>query len=426
MNVHPRSRRRAFAFIVHLPRLLPLCVLLIAGVTHGQMIPLEDLRRNGVDAFYYDEEDYQEHLPSDAFGYWEDFCVGNPIQYEPCDPPQDPPNQCIKGQTFGNAYQISQFFPAGIQFSGTVSGSWDGVPSGLYSISSYSAFKFRLDVPVDYDLFVNIDPGDAPLGGAVRLFGYMSSGTTILDEFSSSTHISGRLGPGTYRLEGLSNLVGTDQYANGMTYSAQWTVHQPPQPHIALQPSDHSVGCGGTAVFSVGTTLAASNYTYQWRQNFVPLANGPGISGATTSSLTLTNVCAAGDYDVVVTGPNPLGGGAISEPSRLAHLSIATPTGVDAEAAGSMAPSIRAAAPNPFRASTSVDYVVHQPTRLVANVYNASGARVRALADRMVSDPGSVSWDGKLSSGNRAPTGLYFLRFELGGLRETRKAVLLQ
>src|SRR6185369_13554902 len=138
------------------------------------------------------------------------------------------------------------------------------------------------------------------------LFGYTSSGTTILYEFSSSTQISGRLGPGTYRLEGLSNLTGTDQYANGMTYSAQWTVHQPPQPHIAFQPSDHSTGCGGTAVFSVGATLVASNYTFQWRQNFVPLANGPGISGATTSSLTLTNVCAAGDYDVVVTGPNPV------------------------------------------------------------------------------------------------------------------------
>jgi hypothetical protein len=426
MNLHSLSRRRALDFTIHLPRLLPLCVLLIAGGARAQMIPLEDLRRDGVDAFYYDVEVYQDHHPPVPFGYWEDFCVANPVEYEPCDPPQDPPNQCIKGQTFGNAYQIGQFFPAAIQFSGTVSGSWDGVPAGLYSTSSYCAFKFRLDNPVDYDFFVDMDPGDAPLGGAVRLYAYTSGGTTMLYEFSSSVRDAGRLGPGTYRLEGLSNLVGTDQYSNGITYSVQWTVHPPPQPHIAFQPSDHSAGCGGTVVFSVGTTLAASNYTFQWRSNFVPLTNGPGVSGATTSSLTLTNVCAAGDYDVVVTGPNPLGGGTVSEPSRLAHLSITTPTGVEVDPTVSTAPAIRAAAPNPFRSSTSVDYVVHQPTRLVANVYNASGARVRSLADRMVTGPGSVSWDGRLSSGNRAPTGIYFLRFELGGLRETRKAVLLQ
>ena len=426
MNVHSRSRQPALAITGYLPRLLPLCILLISGEVRGQMVPLEDLRRNSVDAFYYDVEDYQDHRPPVPFGYWEDFCVANPVQYEPCDPPEPPPNQCIVGQTFGNAYQIGQFFPAGIQFSGTVSGSWDGVPSGLYSASSYCAFKFRLDNPVDYDFFVDIDPGDAPLGGGVRLYAYGSAGTTAVYDLSSGITTSGRLGPGTYRLEGLSNLVSAAQYSNGITYSAQWIVHQPPQPHIAFQPSDHSIGCGGTIVFSVGTTLAASNYTFQWRSNFVPLTNGPGISGATTSSLTMTGICADGDYDVVVTGPNPVGGGTVAEPSRLAHLSIVTPTGVGADPAGSTAPAIRAAAPNPFRASTSVGYVVHQPTRLVANVYSASGARVRSLADRMVSSPGSVSWDGRLSSGDRAPTGVYFLRFELGGLRETRKAVLLQ
>jgi hypothetical protein len=425
MNVHSRSRQ-ALAFKVDLPRLLPLCILLISGAARSQMIPLEDLRRNSADAVYYNEENYQDHRPPVPFAYWEDFCVANAVQYEPCDPPDPPPNLCIVGQTFGNAYQISQFFPAGIQFSGTVSGSWEGPPSGLYSTNSYCAFKFRLDDPVDYDFFADIDPGDAPLGGAVRLYAYTSEGITEIYELSSGIQTSGRLGPGTYRLEGLSNLVSTAENSNGLTYSAQWTVHEPPQPHIAFQPSDHSTGCGGTVVFSVGTTLATSNYTFQWRRNFVPLTNGSGISGATTSSLTLTNVCAAGDYDVVVTGPNPVGGGTVAEPSRLAHLSIVTPTGVQADPTASMAPAIRAAAPNPFRASTSVDYVVHQPTRLVANVYSASGALVRSLADRVVTGPGAVSWDGRLTSGNRAPTGIYFLRFELGGLRESRKAVLLQ
>ena len=86
----------------------------------------------------------------------------------------------------------------------------------------------------------------------------------------------------------------------------------------------------------------------------MPLTNGPGVTGATTSTLTLTNVCAAADYDVVVTGPNPVGGGTIAEPSRLAHLSIVTPTGVDVEPASPDAPVVRAPAPNPFRDRKSV------------------------------------------------------------------------
>jgi len=150
------------------------------------------------------------------------------------------------------------------------------------------------------------------------------------------------------------------------------------------------------------------------------------VSGATTPNLTLTNVCAAANYSVVVTGPNPNGGGTVSQPSRLAYLNIVTPTGVEAEPVVSGAPAIRAAAPNPFRSSTTIAYVVNQPTRLVANVFNASGARVHSLADRMVTHSGSVSWDGRLRSGERAPTGIYFIRFELGSLRETRKVVLLQ
>jgi hypothetical protein len=331
---------------------------------------------------------------------------------------------CLVGETFGNAYQIGQFFPAAIQFSGTVSGSWDGKPSGLYSASSYCGFKFRLDTPVDYDLFVAIDPGERPLGGAVRLYAYTSGGTVIVYEFSSGIQTSGRLGPGTYRLEGLSNLVDTAEYCNGLTYSAQWTVHPPPQPHIAYQPSDHSAACGGTVAFSVGTTLAPSNYTFQWRRNLVPLANGPGVAGATTANLTLTNVCSADDYDVVVTGPDFVGGAAVAEPSRLAHLSIVTTTGIASEP---MSPAvIRAPAPNPFRASTNVAYEAPGETRLVATVFNASGARIRSLVDRTVSGSGSITWDGRLPSGTRAPVGIYFLRVELGALHQTRKVALLE
>lgn len=411
-------------------RLFPLCVLIVVGTASGQMIPLEDLRQDGVHVFYQTTgEDYQSHLPPTPFAYFEDQCTGVAETYEPCENP--PPDQCLIGQCTGLAFQYSEFFPAGIQFSGGTSASWGLPPSGLWSLQSASGFKFKVDTAFDYNLFIVVDPGDSEFdgsnGGSVSLLAYYSGGSTFLREVvNGQLQVSGRLGPGTYKLTGLSAKVGTLDTYQGLTYFAQWTVQQPPQPAVAIQPSDHSVACGGTVVFSVGTATAQSNYTFQWRKNFVPLVNGPGVTGATTSTLTLTNVCSAGDYDVVVTGPNPAGGGTIAEPSRLAHLSIVTPTAVESQPTNPAATVVRAPAPNPFRASTSIAYDVRQPARLNATVYNASGAKVRSLDDRTVSGPGTVTWDGRLHSGARAPVGIYFLRVELGDVRETRKVVLLQ
>jgi len=394
------------------------------------MIPLEDLRVDDVDAFYNDIEDYQNHPSPVPFAFWEDDCTSLAVEYEACQDP--PPDQCVVGQTTGTGYQISLFYPGGIQFSGATSAGWSGPPSGTFGVSSYSGFKFRVDTAFDYDLFSDYNQGDTPAmtgstGGAVRLWVYNStSATMIYENFAGPGHISGRLGPGIYKLDGLSVAHGQWESFQGSAYSAQWTIAPPPQPHIAFQPSDRSIGCGGTATFSVGTTGSQSNYTFQWRRNFAPLTNGSGVSGATTSSLTLSNACSAGDYDVVVTGPNPIGGGTIAEPSRLAHLSIVTATGVETEPTDPAVTVIRSPAPNPFRASTTIAYDVHKETRLVADVYNASGVRIRSLADRSVSGSGTVTWDGCLTSGARAPAGIYFLRVDLGRVRETRKAVLLE
>lgn len=417
----------------HIPcilRLFPLCILLVTGPASGQMIPLEDLRGDLVHVIYqWTGEDLQSRLPPVPFGHWEDECIAIAEVYEPCENP--PPDQCLVGQCTGIAFQNSEFFPAGIQFSGGTSASWGVPPAGLWSVSSVSGFKFRIDNPVDYDLFITVDQGDSRFdgvgGGNVYLKANHSGGSTDIHFVTDGQmQFTGRLGPGTYTLEGFSQKFANLEAFQGLIYFAQFTVHQPQAPAIGIQPSDHSVACGGSAVFSVGTTLPQSNYTFQWRRNFVPLVNGPGVAGATTSTLTLTNVCSADDYDVVVTGPNPAGGGPVSEPSRLAHLTIVTPTGVETAPTNPAIAIVRAPAPNPFRTSTSIGYDVRLPTHLSAAVYNASGARIRSLAERTVTGPGALTWDGCLRSGARAPVGIYFLRVEMGDVRETRKVVLLE
>lgn len=419
--------------ILRAANLLPLCILAVHAPAFGQMIPLEDLRRSSIHVIYMDDEDFQEHLAPGGFAAWEDYCVGVAEQYEPC--PEPPPDQCLVGDCTGGAYQNSQFFPAGIQLSGTTGASWWGPQAGHYLLTNVSGFKFRVDETFDYDLYLQVEPGDSPIvdngiyAGAAQLSIFNSAGspTILYTTNNGQLGVTGRLGPGTYQLEAWSGKFGAWEQFQGPTYFAQWTIQQPQAPAVAVQPADRSVACGGTAVFTVGTAGPLANYTFQWRRNFVPLTDGPGVAGATTSTLTLTNVCTADDYDVVVTGPNPGGGGTVAEPSRLAHLNvIMTPTGVELEPTSPAVAAVGVPAPNPFRASTTVTFDAPKTTRLVADVYNAAGARVRSLAARTVSGPGSVTWDGRLRSGANAPVGIYFLRVELDGLRQTRKVVLLQ
>jgi len=75
-------------------------------------------------------------------------------------------------------------------------------------------------------------------------------------------------------------------------------------PVFSVQPSNQIVVLGGTATL----TAAASPATgYQWLFNSAPLADGGGISGSHTATLTVANFNAAetGIYSAVATNSNP-------------------------------------------------------------------------------------------------------------------------
>jgi hypothetical protein len=75
---------------------------------------------------------------------------------------------------------------------------------------------------------------------------------------------------------------------------------------ITAQPLTTQTLCSGsTASFSVSAT--GSGLTYQWQKEGVNLINGGNVSGATLSTLSLTNIttAAAANYTVVVSGTAP-------------------------------------------------------------------------------------------------------------------------
>jgi choice-of-anchor B domain-containing protein len=73
-------------------------------------------------------------------------------------------------------------------------------------------------------------------------------------------------------------------------------------PAITQQPASQQAVAGSSAMFTV-LASAPGALSYQWSKDNVPLADGSGVSGATTATLVLTGVdlSDAGSYDCLVT-----------------------------------------------------------------------------------------------------------------------------
>lgn len=401
-------------------------LLLVAVDAKAQMTLLQDSRRTFAHAEYQGVFDSTEDSAATPGMHFESLAHVVVETYEPCEDP--PPELCYVGACTSQAYQNSQFFPAAIQFGGETGAHWGIPPSGTWSFLSSAYFRFRIDTTFDYQLFADVDPGDWPslgeIGGDVSL---ASGGNLTLHYLDAGSSIwTGRLGPGEYILQGRSSGAGSLPDMAGAAYGAQWLVFPVMNPFIISQPPDQNVPCGTTVTFSIGTSGPPANYTYQWRRNLSPLMNNGHVSGVTTGTLVINNVCDAdsGDYDVVVTGI--VNGSPINEPSRLAHLGITANTAVQDPVADLPVLALANPSPNPFRLATSVRYDTPDPVRLRANVYSVSGAKVRTLMDQIVSGTGTFTWDGTSEAGVPSPRGIYFLHVELGGTRQTSKLVRIE
>jgi hypothetical protein len=95
----------------------------------------------------------------------------------------------------------------------------------------------------------------------------------------------------------------------------------------------------------------------------------------------------------------------------------------DANRAGVM--ELRPAAPNPFTNSTRLDYAMAQPGAADLTVYDVTGRRIATLFHG-VANAGShtATWDGRSSSGQLAPVGVYDAVLQTSAGRTTRRLVL--
>ncbi len=87
--------------------------------------------------------------------------------------------------------------------------------------------------------------------------------------------------------------------------------------------------------------------------------------------------------------------------------------------------------PNPFNPSTTIPFAVPGPDgeqRAVSLViYDARGSRIKTLVEgAFPTGRHTLQWDGRNQRGEPVSSGVYFVQLRAGGVRETRKMVLLR
>lgn len=156
--------------------------------------------------------------------------------------------------------------------------------------------------------FSVVASGTAPLTYQWKFNGANISGATSANYTIASAQSANA---GSYTVT-VSNSAGSAT-SNVATLTVNTTATAP---SITTQPTSQTVNVGGTATFNVVASGTAP-LAYQWK------FGGTNISGATTSSLTLTNVQTANAGSYTVTVSNSVG----SVTSNTATLTVNTGTG---------------------------------------------------------------------------------------------------
>ena len=83
--------------------------------------------------------------------------------------------------------------------------------------------------------------------------------------------------------------------------------------------------------------------------------------------------------------------------------------------------------PNPFNPFTMIRYDLPKTSKVILNIYNILGQKVRTLVNEEQSaGEKSADWDGRNRFGKQMSSGVYIYHLETGNYSKTRKMVLLR
>ena len=191
-------------------------------------------------------------------------------------------------------------------------------------------------------------------------------------------------GAGTYTVN-VSNAGGSVAASATLSVTSGGTV---PPPVITNGPDSQTVPAGTNVTLTV--EASGTNLTYQWQQD------GTNIAGATSSSLTLTNVTPAdsGDYTVIVSNP---GGSTTSDP---AVIIVTQPVLPPVIVAGPQSQTVPVGANVSFSVLASGQNLAYQWQQ---NGNNIAGATTSALQLANVQLAGAGTYTARTRAWSRGP-----------------------
>ena len=208
-------------------------------------------------------------------------------------------------------------------------------------------------------------------------------------------------------------------YANRTTaYPAVLTM----QSEINTPMTQDTIHVQDTLAFSANVTGGLPPYQYQWKSS---------LQGMISDSASFkTDSLSEGTHNIYFTVTDSLG--TISQDSIV--VVVQNPTGINTKK--SDMPKQFALAqnyPNPFNPSTTIKYSIPKSSKVVIDIYNTLGQKVRELVngDR---NPGyyETTWNGLNSNGEHVPSGIYIYRITAkssgasSGFTMSKKMILLK
>ncbi len=83
--------------------------------------------------------------------------------------------------------------------------------------------------------------------------------------------------------------------------------------------------------------------------------------------------------------------------------------------------------PNPFSDRIDIKYSIgHSAKRVELNIYDVTGRIVKQFDYKTIRLSDHVSWDGRDNAGKKVAGGVYFLQFEMGDNKATKKLLLIK
>ncbi|MFC4738918.1 GEVED domain-containing protein [Flavobacterium ponti] len=268
--------------------------------------------------------------------------------YSPC--------QTSAGTLSGNQY-ICRYTNTSTTFSSSVSGgTWTSSNTSVANVNASTGLVTAVNsgtATITYTVgggscptytstrtvYVANGPGNGPIslnGSNTQCTNSTTTYTIVPDQYSSSyiwSYVDGGSGATiTPAADGLSATVTFNSTATSGNIRVQsingcgfggggqylW-VNITNGPNITSQPVAPTTVCAGSGTRTISVT-ATSATSFQWRRNGVNISNGTPYSGATSSTLTITNpvLAIAGNFDVVVSN------GSCSRTSNAVALNVST------------------------------------------------------------------------------------------------------